>query len=65
MQGTPVVVILMILYYVVFSQLRVSGIPAAIIGFSILIAAVLFQRLGEKIDLKNRKREIKGVRRDA
>lgn len=39
MQGTPVVVILMILYYLVFGRLRMSGVPVAIIGFTILIAA--------------------------
>lgn len=39
MQGTPVVVVLMILYFLILGKLRLSGVLVAIIGFMILIAA--------------------------
>ena len=38
-QGTPIVVFLMILYYVVFGSVDVSGILVAVIGFSINFGA--------------------------
>lgn len=42
-QGTPVVVILMILYYIIFGNVRVSGEFIAIIGFSLVSGAGLAQ----------------------
>ncbi len=50
MNGTPIVVILMILYYVVFGQLDVSGIIVAIIGFSLTIAAFFYEKLTVAVD---------------
>lgn len=38
-QGTPVVVFLMILYYVIFGSTDISGIAVAVIGFSINFGA--------------------------
>ena len=38
-QGTPIVVLLLILYYVVFAQSKISGFYVAIIGFSIDFSA--------------------------
>ena len=38
-QGTPIIVILMILYYIIFGSTDVSGVVIAIIGFSINFAA--------------------------
>ncbi len=38
-QGTPIVVLLMILYYVVFGKINVSGIIVSIIGFSVNFGA--------------------------
>lgn len=38
-QGTPIVVFLMILYYVIFGSITISGIAVAIIGFSINFGA--------------------------
>lgn len=38
-QGTPVVVLLMLLYYVIFGSIDISGIIVAIIGFSINFGA--------------------------
>ena len=43
MQGTPVVVILMILYYVIFGRTKLSGVVIAIIGFGITSGAYLAQ----------------------
>lgn len=43
MQGTPIVVVLMILYYVVFGKTRISGIPVAIIAFGLASGASLAQ----------------------
>lgn len=38
-QGTPIIVILMILYYIIFGSTDVSGVVIAVIGFSINFAA--------------------------
>jgi polar amino acid transport system substrate-binding protein len=44
--GTPVVVILMILFYVVFGNVRdMSGILVAIIGFTLLFGAAVYSML--------------------
>ena len=43
MQGMPVVVALMILYYILFSSAKISGILIAIIGFGITGAAYMSQ----------------------
>lgn len=54
MQGTPVVVILMILYYVIFGKSRIGGIWVAIIGFGISSGAVLSQLFYGGINAVNR-----------
>lgn len=38
-QGTPIVVLLMILYYVIFGQVNISAILVAILGFAVNLAA--------------------------
>lgn len=38
-QGMPIVVFLMILYYIIFGAVKISGIVVAVIGFSINFAA--------------------------
>ena len=43
MQGMPIVVVLMILYYILFSGVKVSGILIAIVGFGITGAAYMSQ----------------------
>lgn len=43
MQGTPIVVVLMILYYVIFGRSRISGIWVAIMGFGLSSGAGLSQ----------------------
>lgn len=43
MQGTPIVVLLMLLYYVVFGKSRLSGTVISIIGFGISFGASLAQ----------------------
>ncbi len=45
MNGTPIVVILMVLYYVVFGRLDISGLIVAIIGFSLTTAAFVYEKL--------------------
>ncbi|MDO4477947.1 MAG: ABC transporter permease subunit [Lachnospiraceae bacterium] len=43
MQGTPMVVILMILYYIVFGKYQISGIIVSILGFGIASGAYMAQ----------------------
>ena len=43
--GMPVVVLLMILYYVVFSEARVSGVFVSVIAFTLIFAAAVFSML--------------------
>ncbi len=43
--GTPVVVILMILYYVVFGKTDLNGIFVSIIGFSLTTATFVYEKL--------------------
>ena len=41
-QGMPVVVLLMILYYIMFAKASISGISVAVIGFTLIFAAAVF-----------------------
>ena len=41
-QGTPMVVLLMILYYIVFGSVAVSGVTVAVIGFTLTFGASVF-----------------------
>ena len=41
-QGMPVVVLLMILYYVVFNSVAISGVAVAVIGFTLTFGAAVF-----------------------
>lgn len=43
MQGLPIVVILMILYYVVFAHSKISNILVAVIGFGLVFGAYMAQ----------------------
>lgn len=49
-QGTPIVVLLMILYYIVFGGLDINAILVAIIGFSINFAAYVSEMMRTGID---------------
>ena len=44
-QGMPMVVLLMILYYVIFSKVTISGTIVAIIGFTLVFGAAMFEML--------------------
>ncbi len=44
-QGMPMVVLLMILYYIVFSSFAISGIAVAVIGFTLTFGAAVFGML--------------------
>ena len=41
-QGTPMVVLLMILYYLIFASVSISGIAVAVIGFSLTFGAAVY-----------------------
>lgn len=41
-QGTPAVVLLMILYYVIFGSVSISGVAVAVIGFTLTFGAAVF-----------------------
>ena len=41
-QGMPMVVLLMILYYIVFGSMAVSGIAVAVLGFTLTFGAAVF-----------------------
>ncbi len=43
MQGLPIIVILMILYYIVFAHSQISNVIVAIVGFGMVFAAYLAQ----------------------
>lgn len=43
--GTPMVVLLMILYYIIFGFVAVSGIAVAVIGFTLTFGAAVFSLL--------------------
>ena len=49
-QGTPIVVLLMILYYVIFGSLDINAIIVAVIGFSINFAAYVSEMMRTGID---------------
>ncbi len=44
-EGTPVVVLLMILYYVVFSEVNIPGAAVSVIAFTLIFAASVFNLL--------------------
>lgn len=53
--GTPVVVILMILFYVVFGSFKnISGIPVAIIGLSFTFGAFVFDHMSVSVSSVDR-----------
>ena len=41
-QGMPVVVLLMILFYIVFGKIPISGIAVAVVGFTLTFGAAVF-----------------------
>ena len=41
-QGTPMVVLLMILYYIIFGNVAISGMMVAVIGFTLTFGAAVF-----------------------
>lgn len=49
MQGLPIVVILMLLYYVVFAHSRISNIAVAVAGFGLVFGAYMAQLFKENI----------------
>jgi len=53
-QGTPIVVLLMILYYVVFGSWDINAIIVAVIGFSINFAAYVSEMMRTGIDAVDR-----------
>lgn len=49
-QGTPIVVLLMIVYYVIFGSIDIPGVIAAIIAFSINFAAYTSEMIRSSLD---------------
>lgn len=49
-QGTPIVVLLMILYYIVFGSMDINAILVAIVGFSVNFAAYVSEMMRTGID---------------
>jgi polar amino acid transport system substrate-binding protein len=49
-QGTPMVVLLMILYYIIFGNVDISGVAVAIIGFAVSFAAYVSEMMRAGID---------------
>jgi polar amino acid transport system substrate-binding protein len=45
-QGMPMVVLLMVLYYIVFGQLKISGLAVAVIGFTLTFGSSVYSLLG-------------------
>ena len=41
-QGTPMVVLLMILYYIIFGSVAISGVAVAVLGFTLTFGAAVF-----------------------
>lgn len=44
-EGMPVVVLLMVLYYVVFSETNLSGVAVSVIAFTLIFSAAVFSML--------------------
>lgn len=53
-QGTPIVVLLMILYYLVFGDVDISGIVVAVVGFSINFAAYVSEMMRTGVEAVDR-----------
>lgn len=52
--GTPIIVILMILYYIVFGSLKnISGITVAIIGFAIVFGSFVYEHMTVSVNSVN------------
>ena len=41
-QGMPVVVLLMILYYIIFGQVTISGVAVSVVGFTLVFGSAVF-----------------------
>lgn len=50
MQGTPTLIVLMILYYVLFADVNIEAVPVAILGFALNFAAYAGEMLRTGID---------------
>lgn len=53
-QGTPIVVLLMILYYIIFGSVDISAVVVAIMGFSLNFAAYTSEMMRTGIDAVDR-----------
>lgn len=53
-QGTPIVVLLMILYYIIFGKMDISAILVAILGFSVNFSVYVSEMLRTGIDAVDR-----------
>lgn len=53
-QGMPVVVLLMVLYYIVFGAVSISGIAVAVIGFTLIFGAAVYGIIRMGVDTVDR-----------
>ena len=53
-QGLPVVVFLMILYYIIFRRVQISALIVSIIGFSLIFTAAVFSMLKNAVSAVDR-----------
>ncbi|MBO4429374.1 MAG: transporter substrate-binding domain-containing protein [Clostridia bacterium] len=47
--GMPVVVLLMILYYIIFSEVAISGTVVSIVGFTLIFASAVFSMMKQGV----------------
>jgi len=52
--GMPVVVLLMILYYIIFGQVAISGVTVSVIGFTLIFASAVFAMLKSGVSAVDR-----------
>ena len=53
-QGTPIVLLLMILYYIVFASVDINAIAVAIVGFTLTFAAYVSEMMRAGVDAVDR-----------
>ena len=49
-QGMPVLILLMVLYYIIFGRVDISGIVISVIGFTIVFGASVFSMLASGVE---------------
>ena len=50
-EGMPAIVLLMVLYYIIFSGSGISGLSVAVIGFSLIFATSMYGMICSGVDV--------------